>query len=122
MFALELPPDGTSKLFRMNALRQPADTQNSIATLPEFDIVVFSFLLHFVWEFVQAPTYSGMAEMKHWDGIKLCMSAAFGDVWLALTAFWETGACSANPLVGAATGSMADPHVPDDRHSADSRI
>lgn len=59
----------------------------AIINAPEFNIAVFSFLLHFVWEFVQAPTYAGMVEMNHWDGIKLCMSATFGDVGFALTAF-----------------------------------
>lgn len=59
----------------------------TILATPEFNIAVFSFLLHFVWEFVQAPTYSGMVEMNHWDGIKLCMSATFGDVGFALMAF-----------------------------------
>lgn len=59
----------------------------AITYQPEFNIVVFSFLLHFVWEFVQAPTYAGMVEMNHWEGIKLCISATFGDVGFALTAF-----------------------------------
>lgn len=58
--------------------------------LPEFSIIVFSFLLHFVWEFWQAPTYAGMIELNHWDGIKLCTSATFGDVGFAMTAFWLT--------------------------------
>ncbi len=62
----------------------------AITYQPEFNIVVFSFLLHFVWEFVQAPTYAGMIEMNHWDGIKLCMSATFGDVGFALVAFGLT--------------------------------
>lgn len=53
-------------------------------------MAVFSFLLHFVWEFIQAPTYAGMVEMPHWDGIKMCTSATFGDVGFALTAFWLT--------------------------------
>jgi hypothetical protein len=48
----------------------------------------FSFLLHFVWEFLQVPTYAGMAEMAHWQGVKLCTSATIGDVGFALTAFW----------------------------------
>lgn len=61
-----------------------------ILASPEFNIALFSFLLHFVWEFVQAPTYAGMIEMNHWDGIKLCMSATFGDVGFALTAFLLT--------------------------------
>lgn len=55
---------------------------------PELPVVFFSFLLHFVWEFVQVPTYAGMAELPHWDAIKLCISATFGDVAFALTAFW----------------------------------
>lgn len=57
-------------------------------TAPELSVGFFSFLLHFVWEFVQVPTYAGMAEMPHWEGVKLCMSATFGDVGFALTAFW----------------------------------
>ena len=63
---------------------------NQIANSPEFNVAIFSFLLHFVWEFIQAPTYAGMIEMNHWDGIKLCTSATFGDVGFAMTAFWIT--------------------------------
>ena len=36
------------------------------------------------------PTYAGMAEMAHWQGVKLCTSATIGDVGFALTAFWTT--------------------------------
>ncbi|TCD13251.1 hypothetical protein E0D97_14415 [Oricola cellulosilytica] len=63
-----------------------------ISRLPEFGIAVFSFLLHFVWEFLQVPTYAGMAELNHWDGVKVCTSATFGDVGFALIAFWTTSA------------------------------
>lgn len=63
-----------------------------IANQPEFGVAVFSFLLHFVWEYLQAPTYAGMAELPHWDGVKLCTSATFGDVGFALTAFWIASA------------------------------
>lgn len=68
-------------------------SENSSATsdpweIPELPVAFFSFLLHFVWEFVQVPTYAGMAEMSHWEATKLCMSATFGDVGFALTAFW----------------------------------
>lgn len=66
--------------------------------LPEFSIIVFSFLLHFVWEFWQAPTYTGMIELNHWDGIKLCTSATFGDVGFAMTAFWLTSLLAKNRL------------------------
>lgn len=55
---------------------------------PELPVAYFSFALHFVWEFVQVPTYTGMAELPHWEAVKLCMSATFGDVGFALTAFW----------------------------------
>lgn len=55
---------------------------------PELPVAFFSFLLHFVWEFVQVPVFADMAEMAHWEAIKLCMSATFGDVGFALTAFW----------------------------------
>ena len=55
---------------------------------PELAVAFFSFVLHFVWEFVQVPTYAGMAELPRWEAIKLCMSATFGDVGFALTAFW----------------------------------
>lgn len=56
--------------------------------VPELPVAFFSFLLHFVWEFVQVPAFSGMAEMGHWEAIKLCLSATIGDVGFALTAFW----------------------------------
>jgi hypothetical protein len=36
------------------------------------------------------PTYDGMTEMNHWDGIKLCTAATFGDMGFALTAYWIT--------------------------------
>jgi hypothetical protein len=60
----------------------------SVWDAPELPVAYFSFALHFVWEFVQVPTYTGMAELPHWEAIKLCMSATFGDVGFALTAFW----------------------------------
>jgi hypothetical protein len=66
----------------------------AITSLPEFGIAIFSFLLHFVWEFWQVPTYAGMAEMNHWDGIKLCTGATFGDVGFALIAFWAASAAA----------------------------
>jgi len=56
--------------------------------VPELPVAFFSFLLHFVWEFVQVPAFAGMAEMGHWEAIKLCLSASIGDVGFALTAFW----------------------------------
>lgn len=54
--------------------------------------MMFSFLLHFIWEFIQAPTYAAMVDKEHWQGIKLCTSATFGDIGFALTAYWFTSA------------------------------
>lgn len=83
---LDFPSSGRCNIFGM------AKSFYGITNSPEFNIVVFSFLLHFIWEFIQAPTYAGMIDLNHWDGIKLCTSATFGDVGFALTAFWITSA------------------------------
>ena len=45
---------------------------SGITRQPEFGIVIFSFLLHFVWEYLQAPTYAEMMNLPHWEGVKLC--------------------------------------------------
>lgn len=62
----------------------------SLWAVPEVTVAFLSFCLHFVWEFVQVPTYAGMADMNHWEGVKVCLSATVGDVGFALTAFWVT--------------------------------
>ena len=72
----------------MGTTFQGSNKRYQIADLPEINIAGFSFLLHFVWEYLQAPTYQGMALLGHWDGIKLCLSATFGDVGFALTAYY----------------------------------
>jgi hypothetical protein len=75
---------------------QPAENnRRSLLNAPELPVAMFSFLWHFVWEFLQVPTYAGMAEMAHWQGIKLCTSATIGDVGFALTAF-----CTASLVAG----------------------
>ena len=74
------------------AASSPAE--RSLWSVPEVTVAFLSFALHFVWEFIQVPTYAGMAEMNHWDGVKVCTSATVGDVGFALTAFWATSAAS----------------------------
>lgn len=76
-----------------------------LTNLPEFNVIIFSLLLHFIWEFIQAPTYAGMIDLNHWDGIKLCTSATIGDVGFALIAFWITAlfARSRNWILNPAT-------------------
>jgi hypothetical protein len=68
--------------------RQGRGLGTGVAGPPELGIGLFSFLLHFVWEFLQVPAYAGMAAIDHWDGVKLCLSATVGDTGLAVTAFW----------------------------------
>lgn len=58
------------------------------AKVPELGVAFFSFVLHFVWEMLQVPTYAGMADLQHWDGILICLQATLGDVGFALAAFW----------------------------------
>ena len=62
----------------------------SYARMPELTVALFSFLLHFVWEMLQVPLFSGVAEMSHWGGVMFCLSATIGDVGIALGAFWTT--------------------------------
>ena len=76
--------------------REPETFRSFWQSIPELPVAMFSFLLHFVWEFLQVPTYAGMAEMRHWEGIKVCTAATFGDVGFALTAFWIASAAARN--------------------------
>ena len=57
---------------------------------PEFNILVFSFLLNLVWEYWQVPFFRGMADQPHWLGVKACTLATLGDAGIALGAFWVT--------------------------------
>lgn len=50
-------------------------------------LAAFGFLLHFVWEFLQVPLYRDMASMPHWEGIRTCTVATFGDVLILLPAY-----------------------------------
>lgn len=59
-----------------------------LINLPEFNLAFFSFAFHFIWEFIQIPTYEGMAELEHLQGVLVCTQATFGDVGIALVAFW----------------------------------
>jgi hypothetical protein len=57
---------------------------------PEFNLVVFAFLLNLVWEFWQTPFFVGMAEQPHWSAVKICTQSTLGDVAILLAAFWIT--------------------------------
>ncbi|OUS06334.1 hypothetical protein A9Q96_09840 [Rhodobacterales bacterium 52_120_T64] len=68
----------------------------SVKHLPEFNIAIFSFLLNFVWELMQAPFFLSLDDVSHWDGILICLKATLGDVLIALSAFWVTSYLSKN--------------------------
>ena len=59
-----------------------------IRQLPEFNVAIFSFLLNFVWEMWQAPFYEGLTGSSHWEGIVICSRATFGDVGIAILAYY----------------------------------
>ena len=55
---------------------------------PEFNVALFTFLLHYPWEFLQVPFYEQMPYLGHWEAIIFCTRATFGDVLISLGAFW----------------------------------
>ncbi|HEX7954439.1 MAG TPA: hypothetical protein VF523_15350 [Burkholderiales bacterium] len=57
---------------------------------PEFNVILFSFLVNLPWEFWQVPFFLGIAELPHWLGVKACTLATLGDAGIALSAFWVT--------------------------------
>ncbi len=65
-----------------------------ITEAPEFDIVVYYFQLHFVWELFQAPRFSSLDSVSHWQGVMICLQATIGDVLIALVAFWAVAVIS----------------------------
>jgi hypothetical protein len=64
----------------------------SLPSTPEFNVLVFSFLLNLAWEVWQILFFRGMADQPHWLGVKACTQATFGDAGIALAAFWVTAA------------------------------
>lgn len=57
-------------------------------TLPEANLFVFGFLVHYPWEFLQVPLFAGFAEAPHWEAVKFCSGAALGDAVLTVVAYW----------------------------------
>jgi hypothetical protein len=71
-----------------------ASAANSLWHIPEVPLVILSFAFHFAWELLQVPTFVGMADRSHWEGVKICTAATLGDVGFALVAFWTTAVVS----------------------------
>lgn len=63
-----------------------------VLNLPEVNIVIFSFLLNFVWEFWQVPFFAGMSSAPHWSATRFCSLASAGDAMITLTSFWLVAA------------------------------
>jgi len=55
---------------------------------PELPLAGFGFLTHFVWEMLQAPWFTGMAQASHGSVVWMCIQATGGDVLILLTSFW----------------------------------
>ena len=66
----------------------PARWLRSLPSTPEFNVIVFSFLLNLAWELWQVPLFRGLADQPHWEGVKACTQATFGDAGISLAAFW----------------------------------
>lgn len=49
--------------------------------------VLFSFLLHFVWEMLQSPLYDSLRNLPHAEAVQVCALATLGDVGIALVAY-----------------------------------
>lgn len=68
----------------------------ALISLPEVNISIFSLLLNYPWELLQAPFFAGMAEGSHWKAVKTCSFATVGDGVISLVAFWSVAAVTRN--------------------------
>lgn len=59
-----------------------------ISLLPELPLAGFGFLANFVWEMLQVPWFTGMADASHGSVVWLCIRATGGDVLILLASFW----------------------------------
>lgn len=59
-----------------------------VSRTPEFSVFLFALLLNYPWELIQAPLFEGMAVAPHWEAVKVCTRATFGDGIIMLIAFW----------------------------------
>lgn len=74
---------------RQRMVSQNPKKANRVLGLPEFNVAIFAFLLNFVWEMWQVPFFENIQTLSHWKGVKICSQATFGDVVIALIAFWS---------------------------------
>jgi len=55
-------------------------------------LALVAFVLHFVWENLQAPLYSGLAGAPHWNTVRHCARASVGDAGITLAAYASVAA------------------------------
>jgi hypothetical protein len=60
--------------------------------LPEFNIIIFAFLLNFVWEVQQMPFFLLPPSLSCQERVINCTLATVGDVAIMLTGFWVVAA------------------------------
>ena len=59
-----------------------------LLALPDGNLFVFGFLVHYPWELLQVPLFAGLGEAPHWEAVKFCSGAALGDAALTVVAYW----------------------------------
>lgn len=67
---------------------------------PEAQIAIFSFLLNYPWEMLQAPLFEG-SDGAHWEQVKVCTLATVADAVIAVMSYWVAAVvakCRAWPL------------------------
>ncbi len=79
---------------RVHTPAHPKDSGGSTVTaisarVPELPFALFAPLLHFPWEMLQAPLWVDMANLSHAEEVRACTIGAFGDVVIALAAYWS---------------------------------
>jgi hypothetical protein len=79
----------TKTLTAHNMIRQDLKSTHRWLDFPEVNVAIFAFLLNFVWEMWQVPFFARIQTLPHWEGVKICSQATFGDVIIALIAFWS---------------------------------
>jgi len=89
-------------------LRTIKHAGSAVLNLPEFNVFLFSLLLNFPWEILQAPLYAGMTTAPHWHASLVCARAALGDAALTTTAYWIVA------LVSGGRNWIASPKRPQD--------
>ena len=62
-------------------------TRRRFLDQPELNILIFALLLNYPWEFLQAPFFQEMPGATHWEAVKVCTRAAFGDSVIMLIAY-----------------------------------